>query len=154
MRNGSFLSPLAEYLPPEARRARFQLISHAQPGAPVRGCVLHFAATADQTFVLRRRLLAEPLLRRGIVSLLLMPAYYGQRRPAGQALHLTRTLHDFCLLTHSMIAEGYSLMDWLPAHLTGSSAPRVPGETAVWRAHSTRASCQGRAASSRARAWA
>jgi len=119
VRTGTFLSPLAHLLPEEARRGRLQLISHAQPGQAVRGVALHFAATADQTFVLRRRLLAEPLLRHGIVSLLLMPAFYGARRPAKQTLHFTRSLHDFCLLTHSMIAEGFSLLDWLPRHLTG-----------------------------------
>ena len=100
--------------------ARLQLISHAvPPHGAVRGVVLHFAATADQTYVLRRRLLAEPLLHHGIVSVILCPAFYGARRPDGQTLHFTRSLTDFCLLTHSMITEGHSLLDWMQEELTG-----------------------------------
>lgn len=112
VRTGHFLSPVAHLLPPEAANARVQLVVPANGGA-VRGVVLHFAATADQTFVLRRRLLAQPLLQHGIASVLLMPAYYGSRRPAAQTLHFSRTLADFCLLTHSMICEGASLLDWI-----------------------------------------
>ena len=115
VRTGHFLSPVAHLLPPEAANARVQLITPANRDGKtvVRGVVLHFAATADQTFVLRRRLLAQPLLKHGIASVLLMPAYYGSRRPAAQTLHFTRTLADFCVLTHSMICEGASLLDWI-----------------------------------------
>jgi hypothetical protein len=116
VRTGRFLSPLAHLLPPEARWVRIQLVSPRPGEAPPRGLVLHFAATADQTFVLRRRLLAEPLLaEHGIASILLMPAFYGARRPSAQTLHFTRTLTDFCLMTHSTIAEGWVLSDWARA---------------------------------------
>jgi hypothetical protein len=116
VRTGRFLSPLAHLLPPEARWAHVQLVSPPPGAPPVRGIALHFAATADQTFVLRRRLLAEPLLaEHGIASLLIMPAFYGLRRPAAQTLHYTRTLTDFCLMTHSTIAEGWVLSDWARA---------------------------------------
>ena len=113
VRTGRFLSPLAHLLPPEARYAHVQLVSPPPGAPPVRGVALHFAATADQTFVLRRRLLAEPLLaEHGIASVLIMPAFYGLRRPAAQTLHYTRTLTDFCMMTHSTIAEGWCLADW------------------------------------------
>lgn len=84
----------------------------------MRAVAIHFAATADQTFVLRRRLLAEPLLSHGVASLLLMPAYYGARKPERQTAHFTRTLTDFCLLTHSCIAEGCALADYVTDQLT------------------------------------
>lgn len=87
VRTITFASPLAHLLPPAAATARAQLITPALGPAgagrlpPLTGLVLHFAATADQTQRLRRKLLALPLLQRGVASLLLLPAFYGQRRP-------------------------------------------------------------------------
>lgn len=113
IRTGRFLSPLAHLLPPEARWARVQLVSPPPGAPPCRALLLHFAATADQTFVLRRRLLAEPLLtQHRAASLLLMPAFYGARRPGRQTLHYTRTLCDFSMMTHATIAEGWHLAEW------------------------------------------
>lgn len=121
LRTGTFVSPLARLLPPAAATARIQLVVPApgSPFPPVRAVVLHFAATADQTQLIRRKLLATPLLAHGIASVLLLPAFYGARRPAEQTLHYTRSLSDFCLLTHSQLAEGLSLLAWMRESLAG-----------------------------------
>ena len=77
---GSFESPSAG-LPPESRKARFELLLPAgHADAPV--CV-YLAATGEEDGSRRRRL-ALPLVRAGIGALLLENPFYGRRRPARQ----------------------------------------------------------------------
>lgn len=63
-------------LPEYSRRA---FIECWLPEKPVRKLVIHFAATGDEGYN-RRRLVAVPLLRKGIGSVILENPYYGRRR--------------------------------------------------------------------------
>ena len=105
---------MAALLPAEAQNLCIQIVTTAD-GKPPRGVAIHYPATADQTYVMRRRLIAEPLLRRGIASILVTPPFYGSRKPAAQAYHYTRSLLDFCLMTNGMIVEGWALVPWARA---------------------------------------
>ena len=80
----------------------------ATPDTPV---CLHFAATGDQGY-LRRRLVAWPLLRRGIGSVLLENPFYGLRRPAGQAGSHLRHFSDLWAMGTAAVDEGLALLAW------------------------------------------
>jgi hypothetical protein len=108
VREGSFDSPETR-LPECSRRARVQL---ALPAGPLRGVVLHLAATGDEGFRLRLRL-AAPLLRRGIGALVLENAFYGARRPRRQIGPAVRTVSDLYLMGAATLQEGRALLRWL-----------------------------------------
>lgn len=113
VREGTFESPVAKHLLPVCRTGRVQMVLPADPATPLRGVVVHFASTADQTFLLRRKLLAEPLLKDGIVSIIHCPPFYGRRKPRGQRLHYTRTVEDFATLCAVSLTEGVALVEWV-----------------------------------------
>jgi GNAT superfamily N-acetyltransferase len=145
--HGSLESPLAAHapdiLPPEARRARFQLVlSNADAdavattswgahtvAAPRPVCV-QYAATGDHGFWRRRALVARPLLRaHGIASLLLETPLYGARKRAGQRRSNLRHVFDLYLMGVAIQHETCALLQWLrrghwgPFGLAGADVP-------------------------------
>jgi dienelactone hydrolase len=113
VRTGEFLSPAASFLPRESQKASVQWILPAEAG-PETPIALHFAATGDEAFTVRRIALAAPLARKyGVASLLLENPYYGNRRPAGQQGYSVRTLSDQFKMNLATLVEGLALIDFL-----------------------------------------
>jgi pimeloyl-ACP methyl ester carboxylesterase len=111
--HGAFASPYTDLpLPKESRNAYFELLlpKNASPKTPV---CLHFAATGDEGFSRRRRILALPLLEEGIGSLILENPYYGRRRPAGQHKKMLNCFSDLWAMGGAAVEEGRSLLQWL-----------------------------------------
>lgn len=124
--DGTFLSPLAEHLPEEVRRCYIRFVI---PAGPVRGMVVHMAATAAEDFQPRQQDIAEPLAQYGIASLIVILPYYGRRRASGQVTFAPLTVEDFLLQNLILSLEGVALLRWLrrnyawlPLGVTGVSA--------------------------------
>jgi hypothetical protein len=113
VRRGSFESPLARLLPPEARRAVVELVLPERP----RGVCLLLAATAEEGFA-RRRLFARHLVSAGIGTLALESPLYGARRPAGQVGPRIRTVLEHVSLNLATVDEGRALLRYLRAEVT------------------------------------
>ncbi|CAJ1406075.1 unnamed protein product [Effrenium voratum] len=111
LRQGSFRSSFAEHLPQESHLCHFELLAPKDPWA----VVLHFPGTADQSYGFRKWALAKPLLQQGVASLLMMPPFYGPRRPKTQQLHYIRTVVEFCQQSSALLLEAVQLLDWLSA---------------------------------------
>jgi hypothetical protein len=112
-RRGIFPSPYTDLpLPEESRTSCVEWImpQHSDGDTPI--CV-HFAATGDQGFERRRRVLALPLLREGIGALILENPYYGRRRPPGQHAKTLNRFSDLWAMGGATVEEGRSLMQWL-----------------------------------------
>lgn len=143
---GHFESPFhAASFPVSCRKATIEMVlpqgwTHETP------VCIHFAATGDQGFARRRASMALPLARRGIGSLMLENAYYGERRPAGQKGKALRTFADLWMMGASTVREGLSLLLWLGGrgfrrlgvtgismggHMAASVAALWPGPLAV-----------------------
>ena len=123
---GTFRSPAADDLPPEAGDVTVWLVSGAA-GASLSGrdvCV-HLAGSGDEGLSRRLRALAIPLARRGIVSILLENPLYGVRRPAGQRTTDVGTVSEFMAMFHAAVVEAIHLMQWAKAE--GARAVGVTG---------------------------
>jgi hypothetical protein len=114
---GSFESP-EKRLPRCARTARIQVLL---PRGPLRGAVLHLAASGDQGFAMRLRF-AAPLLARGLGAIVLENALYGARKPERQARHVIRSVAELQLMGSATFQEGRALLRWAHEVL---GAPRV-----------------------------
>jgi dienelactone hydrolase len=112
IRSGTFTSPVAERLPPEARTARVELLlpDGAAAGTPVS---LLLAATGEVGFARRRHFFARPLLQRGIGTLSLENPFYGARRPAGQQRTAVRTVSGLGVMARTALEEARGLLQWL-----------------------------------------
>ncbi|GLI69895.1 hypothetical protein VaNZ11_014551 [Volvox africanus] len=75
-------------------------------------CVVHLAATGDQTFGRRLRL-GFPLLKDNVCALVLESPFYGARRPAAQRGSKLLRVSDLLTLGWATIAEGLNLLHWL-----------------------------------------
>ncbi|EFJ51214.1 hypothetical protein VOLCADRAFT_43395, partial [Volvox carteri f. nagariensis] len=75
-------------------------------------CVVHLAATGDQTFGRRLRL-GFPLLKDNVCSLVLESPFYGARRPAAQRGSKLLRVSDLLTLGWATIAESINLLHWL-----------------------------------------
>ncbi|GFR48319.1 hypothetical protein Agub_g10201 [Astrephomene gubernaculifera] len=75
-------------------------------------CVVHLAATGDQTFGRRLRL-GFPLLKDNICTLVLESPFYGARRPAAQRGSKLLRVSDLLTLGWATIAESLNLLHWL-----------------------------------------
>ena len=97
-------------MPPScARTARFELLL---PAGPLRGVMVHLAASGDQGFAFRLRF-AAPLLAHGLGTLVLEQPYYGARRPDGQNRHAMRCVSDLHLMGSATFQEARALLGWL-----------------------------------------
>ena len=108
---GRFPSPMACHLPEESKLCEFELLvpKDRQPWA----CVVQFPGTADQSYFFRKMMLGSPLLREGVASVLMTPAYYGARRPKQQTLHYIDKVADFLHQSTSLLLEALQVLDWL-----------------------------------------
>ena len=132
---GHFPSPLASILPEESKLCELELLvpKDRQPWA----CVVQFPGTADQSYFFRKMMLAAPLLREGVASVLITPPFYGSRRPKQQILHYIDKVTDFCHQSESLLLEALQVLDWLRmkfphAHL---------GCTGIWNINELTCSC-------------
>lgn len=129
--DGFFISPLEHLvpgiLPPEAVRARFQLIvpKKWQKNRPV--CI-QLAGTGDHFFWRRRTLMARPMIKEaGMASLLLENPYYGYRKPKDQLRSSLKNVSDLFVMGGALILESTVLLNWLeregywPLGMTGIS---------------------------------
>lgn len=107
-----FLSPFHEILPEESTvsEALLLLPENSTLSTPI--CV-QLAATGDQGFEARRTLIAEPLLRNGIGSVILENPYYGARRPRRQQRTYLRTVSDLWAMGLSIVSEARAILQWL-----------------------------------------
>jgi pimeloyl-ACP methyl ester carboxylesterase len=113
LRRGAFTSPYTDLpLPVESRTSFFELVLPPKASRETPIC-MHFAATGDEGFARRRRVLALPLLREGIGSLILENPYYGRRRPPGQHKKMLNRFSDLWAMGGAAVEEGRSLMQWL-----------------------------------------
>jgi len=119
---GELTSPLAEFLPRESRQTKFQVVL---PEGQPRAVVVLAQGTADETFIYRRKTVAEPLARHGVACILPMAAYYGPRRPNGQRLWYLRTFCELVNQVYASSSEALVLLDWahkqFPQALLGMS---------------------------------
>lgn len=109
-RSGTFRSPVPG-LPDRCSRGHLEWWMPPGAGRDTPVC-LHFAATGDEGYLFRR-VVALPLLRRGIGSLILENPYYGVRRPTGQSGTRLRSFSDLWTMGTTTVAEGVSLLAWL-----------------------------------------
>ncbi|MEE2744474.1 MAG: alpha/beta hydrolase family protein [Bdellovibrionota bacterium] len=107
-----FNGPFTKFLPEECHTGSFQLIRPLE-GKPLKGIVIHAASTGDSTFQVRKQLIAEPLLEKGIGSLILMIPFYGDRRPKDQKWHFIRSVSDFLINLGATLLEVSLLVDWV-----------------------------------------
>ncbi len=103
--DGSFVSPMADMLPPASRVAALRkVLPHGVPA----GLCLIMAAFNDHGYATRMQL-ARRLARRGIGSILHENPYYGERRPGpGQPL---RTVVDFYTMGAAAVLEGRAVLN-------------------------------------------
>ena len=113
IRQGSYVSPFgAPGFPQESRTGYVELVLPQAATRETPVC-LHFAATGDEGFARRRIVLALPLVRHGIGSLILENPFYGKRRPPGQHGKMLNRFVDLYLMGAATVQEGRSLMQWL-----------------------------------------
>ena len=138
---GAFATPQpglvlpARCVPPACLQARFQLVTplswrrnaHGGGGGGADAAAAEeledvrraqpvailLAGTGEQGFMRRRQLVALPLARAGVASVILESPYYGSRRPPAQVASKLRSMVDLPLLGRMTIEESRSLVRWL-----------------------------------------
>lgn len=114
--DGSFVSPMADLLPPASRVAALRKVV---PNFEPAGVCLIMAAFNDHGYKTRMQL-ARRLARLGIASILHENPFYGNRRPGpGQPL---RTVVDFYTMGAAAVLEGRAILN----DLHGQEGPQ-PG---------------------------
>ncbi|MBA4397300.1 MAG: hypothetical protein C0394_07955 [Syntrophus sp. (in: bacteria)] len=113
IRQGSYVSPFdAHGFPKESRTGHVELVLPHGATSKTPIC-LHFAATGDEGFARRRIVLALPLVKQGIGSLILENPFYGKRRPPGQHGKMLNRFADLYLMGAATVQEGRALIQWL-----------------------------------------
>nr|CAG4651934.1 EOG090X08BF [Triops cancriformis] len=114
---GTFRSPFVDHLPgllpPEAVQAHFQMLlplrTRYTNKTPL--CI-HLAGTGDHYFWRRRLLMATPLLKDGIGSLLLENPFYGLRKPKQQVRSCLHNVSDIFVMGGCLVLESLALLHW------------------------------------------
>jgi pimeloyl-ACP methyl ester carboxylesterase len=75
--------------------------------------VVHLAATGDEGYADRYRLLALPLLQHGIGSVILENPFYGVRKPSSQKGTYVETVSNLWLMGMTTVAETRVILSWL-----------------------------------------
>lgn len=140
--NGAFpvTAAMRALLPPESWVARVQLVlpeaffgdgaadgfdaataAVAREMAPLRPLCLLLPGTAEEGFQRRRHVVAYPLARLGVASLILEGPYYGVRKPLGQDAARLPTLMDLCVLGRATIEECIALAKWAYSPAAGEA---------------------------------
>jgi hypothetical protein len=116
IRTGVFCSPITveEGFHADCTEALFEIMVPSLERNDFPICV-QLAATNDQGLWKRRRFIAQPLIDRGIGSVILENAYYGARRPKSFTLPFGALpkVSDLYLMGKATIEEGRSLLRWL-----------------------------------------
>jgi hypothetical protein len=111
--DGSFDAALPG-LPPCARRAYVRRLAPAAPaGGRRRPVYVALAASGDEGFAQRTRLLRPLAAHAGIELVLLESAMYGLRRPSGQRGSAIRTVAEHLLMNLSTVEEARALVEHL-----------------------------------------
>jgi len=129
---GHFQSPLLHLaphlLPTQSHIAYFEMIAPCDvTNATTSSACIHMAGTGDHGFHRRREMIAKPLLRHNIASLLLENPFYGRRKPSNQKRSSLHYVTDLFVMGSCLILEGLVLLYWLkkngygPLGLTGVS---------------------------------
>ena len=126
VKRGSFATTTSrEELPKESLICHLELIRPVEDPDGRMPVVIHFAASGDVGFERRRQILAKPLLKRGIASLIIESPYYGLRKPKKQVGTWIRTVRDLLILGKASVEEGRSICVWL--HRNGFGPISVSG---------------------------
>ena len=99
-------------LPTESLNARCLMVLPPDWDKSTRLCI-HLAATGDEGFDGRYRLIALPLLAQGIASVILENPFYGCRRPAYQQGTYIETVSQLWLMGMTAVAEARAILTWL-----------------------------------------
>lgn len=129
---GHFLSPFVQYIPEvvpkEVEIARFQMLLPKEwPKNHLKPVCLHLAGTGDHFFWRRRILMAKPLLKHGIASILLENPFYGLRKPNNQKRSSLHNVSDIFVMGGCLVLESLALFHWCesqgfgPLAITGIS---------------------------------
>ncbi len=111
----SFRSPMPEeFLPEVARTARVQLLlpKGYTTETPI---VIVFPMTGDEGYEFREGRVCQPMLRRGIGTLVLEGPFYGVRRPTYQKNYFFNTVHDLMAMSIAASLEGRAMLTELRA---------------------------------------
>lgn len=107
-----FLSPYHHLLPEESTVAEALVLLPAGFNHSTPVCV-QLAATGDEGFAARLQLVAQPLLKVGIGSVIVENPYYGCRRPQNQLRTYLRSVSDLWAMGLAVVAEARALLHWL-----------------------------------------
>jgi len=136
--HGHFTTPLMNVIPnlipTVSQTARFEVVlprnssfdKERGPTITYPACI-HMAGTGDHGYHRRRELLAKPLLKNGITSILLENPFYGSRKPKEQKNSGLLHVNDLFVMGGCLILEALVLLHWLkrngygPLGLTGIS---------------------------------
>jgi pimeloyl-ACP methyl ester carboxylesterase len=131
VREYRFASPHPERnLPKESEFARCLMVL-PRPWDHTTGICVHLAATGDEGYADRHKLLALPLLEHGIGSVILENPFYGVRRPANQKGTYVDTVSGLWLMGMSAVAEARVILGWLASqgfHRLGVSGISMGGQ--------------------------
>lgn len=105
---GYFDSPVAELLPPEAKRARFHLVKPNTP-ADEAVCIIMLPATGEMGKSARLAFARRLAGQYGWYSIILTAAFYGKRKPSGQRLFFLETVESMFLQSSSISEEAAML---------------------------------------------
>ncbi|GBG31630.1 Protein ABHD18 [Hondaea fermentalgiana] len=108
-RIGTFPSPCAAWLPKESKTAHVMCVTPPSR-VPLRGVVVHLAATGDEGFAMRRDQVAKPLAKEGFASLILETPFYGHRRPVNQRAYFISSVGSFLLQMPTTLVEAAKLV--------------------------------------------
>jgi len=128
---GSFESPIAADLPPEAQRCHFRFCAPAQSGICVweqkpdrdqprpTAVLLLLPATGEQGSSGRFKL-ATPLAKEyGWCTIIVTAPFYGSRKPKSQRLHHVDRVDSFCYQSLAIMTEAAALLSWCDARWPG-----------------------------------
>lgn len=111
VREYRFRSPVSG-LPEPSQNAYFRWVlpEGFNPETPI---CMHLSATGDEGFETRHRLLAAPLARRGISSVILENPFYGRRRPDYQDSTYIHTVSQLWQMGLATVADTRAILAWL-----------------------------------------
>lgn len=107
-----FPSPRIDHLPEESKLAEALVVMPPEWTVDTPVCV-QLAATGDEGFMDRRRVVAGPLLEAGIGSVILENPFYGRRKPKRQNRTYLRQVSDLWIMGLAVVAETRALLEWL-----------------------------------------
>ena len=109
---GSFVSPAKDFI--EDPIASIGQVEIVEPVTEmIKGAVVLVPMTGDEGFGYRRSHIAIPLANAGFVTISLIPAFYGKRRPAKAKTCNSSTFSEFTFVYWSAFLEAGKLVKWM-----------------------------------------